>query len=258
MARVVAVANQKGGVGKTTTAVNLAASLAAAECSTLLIDLDPQANATSSLGFPPGSIKADVYRALTGEERLEDLTVETALHYLKLVPASADLVGAEVELAASEGREARLREALVPVRDRYRIILIDTPPSLGLLTLNALVAADGVVIPLQCEYLALEGLVALTQTIELVRDRLNPALTIDGLVLTMFDARNNLAQQVSRDAREHFGARVFRTVVPRNVRLSEAPSHGKPALLYDISSKGAMSYLQLAEEFLERIQNGQP
>jgi len=257
MARVVAVANQKGGVGKTTTAVNLAASLAAAECSTLLIDLDPQANATSSLGFPPGSSKNDVYRALTGEKSLAELSLDTALHYLKLVPASADLVGAEVELATSPAREHRLKDALASLRESYRIILIDTPPSLGLLTLNALVAADGVLVPLQCEYLALEGLAALLQTIELVRTQLNPSLQLDGLVLTMFDARNNLAQQVARDAREHFAAKVFRTVVPRNVRLSEAPSHGKPALLYDISSKGAMSYLQLAEEFLERIKNGQ-
>jgi chromosome partitioning protein len=257
MARVVAVANQKGGVGKTTTAVNLAASLAAAECSTLLIDLDPQANATSSLGFPPGSAKRDVYRALTGEHTLGELAVDTALHYLKLVPSSTDLVGAEVELASSPGREHRLKDALASIGDPYRIILVDTPPSLGLLTLNALVAADGVLVPLQCEYLALEGLAALLQTIELVRNQLNPSLQLDGLVLTMFDARNNLAQQVARDAREHFGTKVFRTVIPRNVRLSEAPSHGKPALLYDISSKGAMSYLQLAEEFLERIKNGQ-
>ena len=258
MARVVAVANQKGGVGKTTTAVNLAASLAAAECPTLLIDLDPQANATSSLGFPPGSQDRDVYRALIGERSLSELSVDTDLQYLKLVPASKDLVGAEVELAALPGRELRLRQALPALRDQYRIVLIDTPPSLGLLTLNALVAADGVLVPLQCEYLALEGLAALMETIELVRAELNPRLQLDGVVLTMFDARNNLAQHVARDAREHFGARVFRTVVPRNVRLSEAPSHGKPALLYDISSKGAMSYLQLAEEFLERIKNGQP
>ena len=244
-------------MGKTTTAVNLAASLAAAETRTLLVDFDPQANATSSLGISPNEVEHDVYDVLLGDVTVGQATRETQLQFLRLVPSSTDLVGAEVELASAPERERRLEKALAPALDDYEVVLIDAPPSLGLLTLNALVAADSVLVPLQCEYLALEGLAKLTQTVELVRGALNPKLQIEGLVLTMYDVRNNLALQVARETREHFTDRVFRTVIPRNVRLSEAPSHGKPALLYDINSKGALSYLQLAEELLERIKSGQ-
>jgi chromosome partitioning protein len=248
--RVLAVVNQKGGVGKTTTAVNLAASIAASERKTLLIDFDPQANATSAFGLVPA--ERQVYDALSGQCVMKDLATATDLRDLQIIPAGRDLYGAEVELVSKLNRERQLERALADLRDDYEYVLIDCPPSLGLLTLNALCAADAVVIPLQCEYYALEGLAGLMETIDLVRNQINPGLGLAGIVLTMVDQRNNLSRQVGDEVRRHFGALVFETVIPRNVRLSEAPSHGKPILLYDAHSKGATSYLQLARELIAR------
>jgi chromosome partitioning protein len=256
MARIVAIANQKGGVGKTTTTINLAASLALADRRVLLVDVDPQGNLTSGVGQKGKATEAGtIYDALTSIEPSSDLRpflVPTAVDRMLLVPADRNLTGAEIELVALTQREERLRVLLEPLRDQFDYIFIDCPPSLGLLTLNALVAADAVLIPLHCEYFALEGLADLVGTMRRVRAALNPALDIEGVLLTMFDERTNLGQQVANDVRQFFKEKVFRTVIPRNVRLGEAPSHGMPVILYDVKSRGAEAYLALAREVLER------
>lgn len=251
MAIVIAICNQKGGVGKTTTAINLSASLAAAEKRVLLIDFDPQGNSTTGLGFNKYEIDTSIYHALIGGQPIPSLTRETAMPYLRLVPANSNLVGAEVELVSEVSRETRLRESLESILTEYEFVILDCPPSLGLLTINALTAANFVLVPVQCEYFAMEGLTDLQRTIALVQKRLNRDLKILGIVLTMFDARNNLAHQVQTELRKHFQEVVFHVVIPRNVRLSEAPSHGKPIILYDVSSKGAQSYFALAQEVLQ-------
>lgn len=254
MAEIIGFCNQKGGVGKTTTAINLAASVAAAEKRTLLIDFDPQCNTSSGLGIQKNSIKSNSYYLMLGSQASRIIEPQkTDLAYLDLIPGTSDLVGAEVELVGLEDRALLLRKALANYQDRYDYIFIDSPPSLGLLTLNVLAASHHLLVPVQCEYYAMEGLADLTRTIDLVRESLNPHLQIGGILLTMYDMRNNLAHQVESELRSHFRDVVFQTVIPRNVRLSEAPSHGKPVLLYDVKSKGTQSYLELAQEFLSRM-----
>ena len=253
MTRVIALANQKGGVGKTTTAINLGASLAACDRRVLLIDLDPQSNATSGLGLPKSDPRS-MYSVLLDGAGLRSIIRETELPTLHLAPSSVDLVGAEVELGDTEDRQFRLRNAIEPIKSDYQYILIDSPPSLGLLTVNALTAANSVLVPMQCEYFAMEGVSQLLTTIERVQGGLNPELEIEGIALTMYDDRVNLARQVAEEVRTHFGDKVYRTVIPRNVRLGEAPSFGKPIILYDIRSRGSEAYVSLAKEFIRRAE----
>ncbi len=253
MSRIIAIANQKGGVGKTTTAINLGACLAVAEKKTLVIDMDPQGNATSGLGIDKEEVEKSIYDVLIEGMPLEDAIIPTVhFPYLDVLPATRDLVGAEVELVGRRNRENILRDAIEAIRGRYEYVLIDCPPSLGLITLNTLAAADSVLIPIQCEFYALEGLSQLLNTVTIVQKNLNPRLQIEGVLLTMYDGRLNLSRQVAEEAKEYFGPKVYRTTIPRNVRIAEAPSFGKPIVLYDVVSVGAKSYLSLAKEVIAR------
>ncbi|MDF9796732.1 chromosome partitioning protein [Catalinimonas alkaloidigena] len=252
MGKIIAIANQKGGVGKTTSAINLAASLAALEYKTLVVDADPQANSTSGLGFNPKEIENSIYECMVDDIDVRDTIVSTETNYLYLLPSHIDLVGAEIEMVGLDSRETRMREALVPIKEEYDFIIIDCSPSLGLITINALTAANSVIIPVQCEYYALEGLGKLLNTIKIIQTRLNTGLEIEGILLTMYDVRLRLSNQVVEEVSNHFQHMVFKTLIPRNIKLSESPSFGIPTIAHDAESKGAASYLNLAREILEK------